>query len=197
MSRHRIVAGLVALGLAGSPAALPAQPAPQPSATVPNNVLYLLSAFETLPTGDQLRELLPNSPEGRLLSLVEGTEVSVTVRLRAIRALGQLDANPQVTSALVSLLDQYDDHRTGTGIFYLIATIEALGQVGSLAELPSLLTALPHSSRDVRIAVVRALRVLRLPQAAPALEERLTREGSEAVKREINETLQVLKQPPQ
>ena len=150
-----------------------------------------------MPTGDQLRELLPNSPEGRLLALVQGTEVSVTVRLRAIRALGQLDASPQVTSALIALLDQYRDHQAGTGVFYLIATIEALGQVGSLNELPKLLTALPHRSRDVRVTVVRALRALRLPQAAPALEEHSTREASDAVKQEITETLQSLKQLPQ
>lgn len=199
MTRDHVIFGLVALGLAGLPATLPAEPAPPPgpSATVPSSVLYLLSAFETLPTGDQLRELLPNSPEGRLLSMVQGTEVSVTVRLRAIRAMGQLDASPQVTSALVALLEQYRDHRAGTGLFYLIATIEALGQVGSLVELPQLLTALPHPSRDVRVAVVRALRVLRLPQAAPALEEHSTRETSDAVKNEITETLQTLKQLPQ
>ncbi len=197
MNRHRIVLGLVALGLTGAAGDLPAEPSPEPSATVPSSILYLLSAFETLPTGDQLRELLPNSPEGRLLSLVQGTEVSVTVRLRAIRALGQLDASPQVISALLALLDQYRNHQAGTGVFYLIATIEALGQVGSLAELPQILTALPHSSRDVRVTVVRALRVLRLPQAAPALEEHSTRENSDAVKQEITETLQSLKQLPQ
>lgn len=197
----RLILGLAALGLAGLPASLPAEPAPppRPSASVPSSVLYLLSAFETLPTGDQLRELLPNSPEGRLLSLVQGTEpeVTVTVRLRAIRAMGQLDPSPQVASALAALLAQYHDHRVGTGIFYLIATIEALGHVGSLVELPVVLSALSHSSRDVRVAVVRALRVLRLPQAAPALEEHLTREMEEAVKNEITETLQVLKQLPQ
>lgn len=197
----RLIFGLAALGLAGLPASLPAEPAPppRPSASVPSSVLYLLSAFETLPTGDQLRELLPNSPEGRLLSLVQGTEpeVTVTVRLRAIRAMGQLEPGPQVTSALVALLAQYRDHRAGTGIFYLIATIEALGQVGGLVELPQLLTALPHPSRDVRVAVVRALRVLRLPQAAPALEEHRTRETSDAVKNEITETLHILKQLPQ
>lgn len=196
MNRHRIVLGLVTLGLAGAAGDLPA-PAAEPAATVPSSILYLLSAFESLPTGDQLRELLPNSPEGRLLALVQGTEVSVTVRLRAIRALGQLDASPQVTSALIALLDQYRDHQAGTGVFYLIATIEALGQVGSLNELPKLLTALPHRSRDVRVTVVRALRALRLPQAAPALEEHSTREASDAVKQEITETLQSLKQLPQ
>ena len=184
--------------------ALPALPTlqdVQPHATagaaeqpVPSNVLYLLSSFEALPTRQQLESLFPNSPTNRLMQIITSTSTTLTagVRLRAIRALGQLPETLEVRTALLQLLAQYATAYDGIDLLYLMAIVETIGQLGTADEVDAVVSLLPHPSRDIRIAAARALRLMGNVAAVTPLRNRGRDELVESVKLEISETLQVL-----
>lgn len=124
----------------------------------------------------------PSSGLDRLLSLVMDPAIDLGIQIRAIRMLPQYcpdpDASctgPPIHDALVELVRGYTAALNQTppavltpqDLLRLRSAVEALGATRSgLAPDVELLTAEPqallrHASRDVRFAVVRALRNLR------------------------------------
>lgn len=170
------------------PGIAPAEP------PIPEDLLLLLGSIEALPTREQLETLLPDAPASRLMQITSSASntLSPGVRIRAIRALGQLPGSPQLRAALLQLLTHHSAAREGTAVLYLMTAVETLGQVGTVDEVDEVAAFLAHPSRDVRIFAARALRQIAAPSAVAPLREQASRELVEAVKIEISETLQIL-----
>ncbi|HRC56395.1 MAG TPA: HEAT repeat domain-containing protein [Kofleriaceae bacterium] len=175
-------------GTDSGPGIAPAEP------PIPEDLLLLLGSIEALPTREQLETLLPDAPASRLMQITSSASntLSPGVRIRAIRALGQLPGSPQLRAALLQLLTHHSAAREGTAVLYLMTAVETLGQVGTVDEVDEVAAFLAHPSRDVRIFAARALRQIAAPSAVAPLREQASRELVEAVKIEISETLQIL-----
>ncbi len=172
-------------------------PAPASERAAPMTVAYqaepreLMNAYEALPGN----VILP--PLGSVLSIINGTDAGITpgMRLRAIRALGQLSATTDATVLrgwLAQLLVQYRDDRSGTALLYLQAALEALAQLRVADDVPAVAALLSHPSRDVRITAARALRTIGDQTAVTWLRNQKANEQVPAVELEISEALQSL-----
>ena len=108
-----------------------------------------LSGFDFLP-------VLAPTELTALIALANDDDVSQGVRLRALRSLGSFD-DDVARASLTSAINTFRNTDDPTEQLYLIASLEALGEIGGTADVATLSGSLGHDRRDVRAAAARAL----------------------------------------
>lgn len=161
----RPVLSLVALAVVVT-AAPPVRGADEPR---PRTVVeQRLSGIDFLPDRDSLDQIL--SGTGELVTLANTEDVSPGVRIRAFRTLGFFD-DAIARAALVDAVTRFRDSSVPNEQLYLIAALEALGELVRPGGLGPIVDAFGHDRRDVRAAAARALGEAGLIEACPALQE--------------------------
>ena len=138
-----------------------------------------LSGIDFLPTSEHLRTVLEDDLS--VLATLAEEHPDPGVRLRAIRSLGQLNADI-TRAALLAAVERHQDAREGTEVLYLIAAVEALGAVGTASDVSVLAPFLDAASRDVRAATARALADTGSAAACQPLRLRQSQEPPGAVR---------------
>lgn len=131
-----------------------------------------LSGIDFLPDVTTLEGLLSNTAE--LVALANSTDntVSPGVRIRAFRSLGLFD-DPVAHAGLTAAIQAFRDSDVPIEQLYLIAAIEALGEIAGLDDIATLAGSFSHDRRDVRAATARALGETGLVAACAPLEQQL------------------------
>jgi hypothetical protein len=165
-------------------------------------ILHSLTAPDSLPTKEELTSLLgPANELAALRSYALDPQLDFGMRLRATRAIPHFcpEHPVQCHEALLAVLDDITagNDPPGKKILRQRAAIEALGIARSgdpTADRELLLRFLDHTSRDIRVAAVRALRDLCDRAALPALGQRFEKDTSAQVKLVISQAVAVLGQ---
>jgi hypothetical protein len=148
-----------------------------------------LSGIDYLP--DQIT--LANALGGDLSSLVilansPDQTVSPGVRMRAFRSLGLFD-DDVARAGLTSSIARYRNSDLPVEQLYLIAALEALGDIGGLADVPTLSASLGHDRRDVRAAAARALGATLVQTACSPLQTQRASETEAQVRVAVDDAL--------
>ncbi|HWU89605.1 MAG TPA: HEAT repeat domain-containing protein [Kofleriaceae bacterium] len=167
----------------------------------PPQVVHTLTAFDSIPTKQELTRLLgPTNELALLSSYALDPQLDFGVRLRAVRAMPSFcpEYPQQCHDAIWAVLQDIDatSDAPGRKILRQRAAIEALGLARRRDpnDLPLLLSFLGNASRDLRVAAARAMRDLCDPAALPALQLRLGVDESQQVKLAISQAVQALEQ---
>lgn len=117
-----------------------------------------LSGFDYLPSRATLDAMLSSDVSGLLVvaTTTDDPDVTIGMRVRAYRALGQFDADI-ARNALTAAIVQYREADAPQARMLLIAAIEGLGAIGGDAAVTVLASTLGNDSRDVRAAAALAL----------------------------------------
>jgi len=189
LARTVLVASLCALPARGSETAPPLQ------------VVHTMTSIDSVPTKQELTSLLGADNELMMLrSYALDPNVDFGMRLRAVRAMAHFcpEQPQQCHTAIWDVFQDIDaaSDPPGWKILRQRAAIEALGvaRSGLPQDLQLLLGFLNHSSRDLRVASVRAMRDLCDPAALPDLKRRFAVDESQQVRLAIAQTVEVLEQ---
>lgn len=182
--------------------ALGALPASGHDNSPPPQILHTLTDPDSLPTKEELTSLLgPANELATLRSYALDPQLDFGMRLRATRAIPHFcpEHPAQCHQAILDVLDDITagNDPPGKKILRQRAAIEALGVARSGvpdADRELLLRFLDHTSRDIRVAAVRALRDLCDRAALPALGQRFEKDTSAQVKLVISQAVAVLGQ---
>lgn len=167
--------------------------------SVPEEIEYMLTAIEGLPSADQLRQMWPANPEQALLTIAAmDNPENRLVPVRAVSALGQLPSLSSETRTIlkIRLADLATRQLDGAEVFLVMATLETLAKHGQASDVVTVSRLLNHVSRDVRVTAARALRSIGDSSALDALRARQNSESILSVKLAISEAIQALGQIP-
>lgn len=182
-------------------ASLCALPAQGNEAAPPLQVVHTMTAIDSVPTKQHLTALLGADNELTMLrSYALDPDVDFGMRLRAIRAMAHFcpEQPQQCHTAIRDVFQDIDaaSDPPGWKILRQRAAIESLGvaRSGLPEDRQLLLGFLNHSSRDLRVTSVRAMRDLCDPAVLPDLRHRYALDDSQQVRLAIAQAVEVLEQ---
>ncbi len=145
---YALAVALVAAPLWGSPLG----PEPLPPR------LAALSGIDFVPGRSALDELFVGGA-AELVELAndELGDGDPGIRLRAYRSLGRFADDPAALAGVREAIARYRNARSGVELLYLIAALDALGELGSGDDVALTVPLLSAVSVDVRAAAARAL----------------------------------------
>ncbi len=148
-----------------------------------------LSGIDFLPD----RATLSNLLGGDLVALVAlanspDETLSPGVRMRAFRSLGLFD-DSIARAGLTSAINRYRNSDLPIEQLYLIAALEALGEIGGTADVGTVSGSLGHDRRDVRAAAARALGATSEQTACQPLQTQGARETEPQVRVSVDDAL--------
>lgn len=149
-----------------------------------------LSGFDYLPSRATLETMLSGDVAGLLVvaTAADDPDVTVGMRVRAYRALGQFDADI-ARNALTAAIVQYRDTDSPQARMMLVAAIEGLGAIGGDDAVDVLATTLGNDSRDVRAAAALALAETESADACTPLRGQNTHETNPQVRAALQAAL--------
>lgn len=159
------------------------------------DLVDLLGGIDFVPTQD---EIDPLADIADIIDIVDDESADDGLRIRAIRALGIYDTDPdrQVSGpALVSVISLFGANLASTGVdtVFLRAAMEALALVDGPNGINAIMPLLMHQSRDVRAAAAEALQVAGSQGACNALREaNLVDDEVEQVELALSEAIRAL-----
>jgi HEAT repeat protein len=148
-----------------------------------------LSGIDFLPDHATLSTIL----SGDLTALIavandDDETLSPGVRIRAFRSLGLFD-DDIARAALTTAINRYRNSDTPIEQLYLIAALEALGDIGGQADVQTISDSLSHDRRDVRAAAARALGKTLEQSACSPLQTQRARETEAQVRLTVDAAL--------
>lgn len=148
------------LVLAVTAAAAPLWGSPLPAAP-PTLAVQALSGIDFAPQRNELDRLFQGDVAA-LVAVANGVdEPDPGIRLRAYRSLRHFAGDPVAIAGLRTEVARYGAARRGTEVLYLIAAVQALGEIGADSDVDVIAPLLNASdSRDLRAAAARALGLL-------------------------------------
>lgn len=151
-----------------------------------------LSGIDFLPDRPTLTNLL----SGDLTALValanqDDGSLSPGVRIRAYRSLGLFD-DDVARAALTTAINRYRNSDTPVEQLYLIAALEALGDIGGAGDVATISASASHDRRDVRAAAARALGATLEAGACSPLQTQRSRETEAQVRLAVDDALRNL-----
>lgn len=157
------IAVAIAIATAGVVAAAPSQ-----------ELVDLLGGIDFVPTQADIDPLVDGVVD--IVDIVNDNNADDGLRIRAVRALGTYDADPDRQIAGPALVDVITAHSgngnsTGVDTVYLRAALEALARIEGPNSVAALEPLLMHASRDVRAAAAEALQLAGSQGACNALRE--------------------------
>jgi HEAT repeat protein len=172
---------------------------------LPQMVMDALGSIDRAPSASDLDTALNTVGQQtalRLAAIAVDPNVDVGVALRSIRALSQYPQSAIGSTiahdTLASIIASHQTATTTVDVLVLRAAIESLGLLRVAADVDTLApttggpSPLDHPSRDVRVAVARALRDLGNPAAIPRLRQRYGQEMVPQVRLAISDALTAL-----
>ena len=143
-----------------------------------------------------LDALLGADPVPTLSAIADSVELAPGVRLRALRAIA-LYPSDSARAALTASITEHAAATTGVDVLQLRTAIEALGLVGTPADVDTIVPLLDKEEcRDIRAAAARALRDIGSSTAIAPLHARLAKETVAQVQFWISDALRVLSGTP-
>lgn len=158
-------------------------------------VIDELSGIDFLPSRARLDQILSGDVATlRAVADDDSASMSPGVRIRAYRSLGLFD-EPAARTGLTEAINRYRNSDEPLEQLYLIAALEALGDIGGAADVPTLGASLSHDKRDVRAAAARALGTTRVQTACGLLQTQRRQETRSQVILIIDDALRSLGPP--
>lgn len=153
--RRQLLLGAIAVALAAGLAPPVQGDPPGPSART--EIERQLSGIDFLPDAGTLSDLLSGNTAGLVaVATTDDMAVSPGIRIRAFRSLGLFN-DPIAHTALTNAIAAYRDSDVPLDQLYLIAALEALGDIAAEHELAIIAASFGHDRRDIRAAAARAL----------------------------------------
>lgn len=183
--------GFSACVLALAAVAAPLWGGPVPAAP-PANVAQALSGIDFVPARNELDRLFAGDVAA-LVGVANNEEdgADAGVRLRAYRSLRHFVGDPTAREGLRTAVARYRSARRGIEVLYLIAAVDALGEIGEPIDVDAIVPLLDAGeSRDLRAAAARALGQLGTSTACARLRARTSVEGQPMVIKAIDRALQ-------
>ena len=145
---------------------------PLPAAP-PTAALEALSGIDFVPGRVDLVRLFSGDVAALVGLANDDADADPGIRLRAYRSLAEFTNDPIALAGLRTAVARYRTARSGTELLYLMASLQALGEVGDDADVTAIAPLLDAGdSRDLRAAAARALGQLGAPAACAPLQSR-------------------------
>lgn len=185
----QILAGLVLASATGAGLATALEAPPGDP-----EVVELLSGMSYVPDRETIDGILGATAVEELVQIAEDTSISSDpgVKLRAFRALGEFDENPErtvATAALRRAIASFEPENAGTELLYLRASMLSLARIDGANSVSELVDLLAHPSRDIRAACAQALGITGSDAAIQPLRNRALVETEPQVQLAIADAL--------
>jgi HEAT repeat protein len=166
------------------------------AATPSPELVELLGGIDFVPTQDDIDPFVDGVVD--IVDIVTDNDEDDGLRIRAVRALGTYDTDPdrQIAGpALATVITQHGGGGNSTGVdtVYVRAAMEALALVEGPNGIAVIESQLIHTSRDVRAAAAEALQLAGSQGACNALREaNLVKDEVEQVELALSEAIREL-----
>lgn len=187
--RFAYIVGAVFAGATGVGIAVALEPPPGNP-----DVVELLSGLSYVPDKSAIDAVLGATAVEDLVQIAEDNSVDADagLKLRAFRALGEYEVNPQravAAAALRGAIDRFATENEGTELLYLRASMRSLAHIDGSNAVVDLVNLLEHPSRDIRAACAQALGITGSDAAIQPLRLRALIEREPQVKLAIADAL--------